>query len=83
MPGVNPPEYLLAAVPGEYPTGATPAFLHNDEAVIEVAHSAWDSPEHARDYGIVGCVEPCSVGRHYGHTAAVLLNLMAVLELTP
>ena len=44
--------------------------------------SKGDEPEHARDYGIVGCVEPVSNGRHYGHNAAILLNLPAALELT-
>lgn len=81
MPGVNPPEYLRRLCQANIRTGATPA-LHNDEAVIEALTAHGDSLEHARDYGIVGCVEPCSVGRHYGHTAAVLLNLTAVLELT-
>ncbi len=62
-------------------TRATPA-LHNDKAVIEALTSKGDTLEQARDYGVVGCVEPGSNGRTYGHTAAILLNLTSVLELT-
>ena len=61
-------------------TGATPA-IHNDKAVIQALQDKGDSLEHARDYGIVGCVEPVSAGRAYAHCAAVLVNVAAVLEL--
>jgi len=61
-------------------TGATPA-LHNDRAVIKSLTSKGETLEQARDYGIIGCVEPGSNGRFYGHTAAILLNLTSVLEL--
>jgi formate C-acetyltransferase len=81
MPGVNSPDYLRRLCLANVLTGATPA-LHNDKAVIEALTAHGDTLEQARDYGIVGCVEPCSSGRHYGHTGAALLNLTAVLELT-
>lgn len=81
MPGVNPPEYLRRLCQANIRTGATPA-LHNDRAVIAALTAHGDSLEHARDYGIVGCVEPGSAGRHYGHSAAALVNLTSVLELT-
>jgi pyruvate-formate lyase len=35
----------------------------------------------ARDYGVIGCVEPGSNGRFFGHTGALLLNLPSALEL--
>jgi formate C-acetyltransferase len=80
MPGVNQPEYLERLCRCNVRTRATPA-LHNDAAVIAALQQHGDSLEDARDYGVVGCVEPCSAGRHYGHSGALLLNLPSVLEL--
>jgi len=79
--GVNPPAYLRRLCDVNLNTGATPA-LHNDRAVIAALTAKGDTIEQARDYGITGCVEPGSNGRFYGATAAVLLNLTSVLELT-
>jgi len=62
-------------------TGATPA-VHNDRAIIAALTRRGETIEEARDYGVIGCVEPVSVGRTYGHTGAILLNLTSALELT-
>ena len=62
-------------------TGATPA-IHNDMAVIKALTAKGESLEHAMDYGVIGCVEPGSNGRFYGHSGAILLNLTSALELT-
>ncbi len=62
-------------------TGATPA-IHNDEAIIPALIDNGLAAAHAHDYGIVGCIEPVSAGRHFGHTGSVLINLPAVLEWT-
>jgi pyruvate formate-lyase/glycerol dehydratase family glycyl radical enzyme len=80
-PGVNSDEYLKRLCEVNITTGATPA-LHNDKAVIAALTAKGDSLENARDYGVVGCVEPGSSGRSYGHSAAILLNLTSALELT-
>lgn len=79
-PGVNTREYLEALCEVNLRTGATPA-IHNDKAIIKALEAKGDDPAHARDYGIVGCVEPGSNGRHYGHSAAILFNLASALEL--
>ena len=79
--GVNSPKYLRRLCEVNVTTGATPA-IHNDNAVIDALKSKGETPEQARDYGIIGCVEPGSNGRFYGHTGAILLNLASVLELT-
>ncbi|MHC4539766.1 MAG: pyruvate formate lyase family protein, partial [Planctomycetota bacterium] len=79
--GVNSEEYLRRLCEVNIETRATPA-LHNDKAVIEALTSKGETVEQARDYGVVGCVEPGSNGRTYGHSAAILLNLTSVLELT-
>ena len=80
-PEVNSDAYLRRLCEVNINTGATPA-IHNDRAVIHALTEKGDRLSHARDYGIVGCVEPGSNGRCYGHTAAILLNLASVLELT-
>jgi pyruvate formate-lyase/glycerol dehydratase family glycyl radical enzyme len=79
-PDKNPDIYLKWLADVNISTGATPA-IHNDKAVIGALMAKGDSQEQARDYGIVGCVEPVSAGRTYGHNAAVLLNLASGLEL--
>jgi pyruvate formate-lyase/glycerol dehydratase family glycyl radical enzyme len=79
--GENSPAYLRRLCEVNVTTGATPA-LHNDKAVIKALTSKGDSLEHARDYGVTGCVEPGSNGRFYGHTGALLINLTSALELT-
>lgn len=79
--GINSKEYLRRLCEVNVNTGATPA-LHNDKAVIKALMSKGETLEQARDYGVIGCVEPGSNGRSYGHTGAILLNLTSVLELT-
>jgi pyruvate-formate lyase len=74
-------QYLKRLCEVNIKTGATPA-IHNDKAIIDALMERGDSLEQARDYGVVGCVEPCSAGRAYSHTGALLINLPSVLELT-
>jgi len=78
---VNSDEYIRRLCDANINTKATPA-LHNDKAVIKALTSKGETEEQARDYGIVGCVEPGSNGRTYGHSASILLNLTSILELT-
>lgn len=78
--GVNEPRYLRRLCEVNVSTGATPA-LHNDKAVITALMSKGDTLEQARDYGVIGCVEPSSAGRTYAHSGAILLNLTSALEL--
>ncbi len=79
-PNVHPDEYLRRLCEANINSRATPA-IHNDRAVIAALQSKGETLEQARDYGVAGCVEPGSSGRHYGHTAAILLNLTSALEL--
>jgi len=79
--GVNSKAYLRRICEVNLNTKATPA-VHNDRAVIKALTAKGDALEHARDYAVVGCVEPGSNGRSYGASAAILLNLPSVLELT-
>ncbi|MBT9138504.1 MAG: Choline trimethylamine-lyase [Syntrophomonadaceae bacterium] len=79
-PEVNKKEYLHRLCEVNVNTGATPCF-HNDISAIEALVSQGVSLEHARDYSVVGCVEPTSSGRTFGDTASILMNLPSALEL--
>ena len=79
-PEVNKEEYLHRLCEVNINTGATPCF-HNDISAIEALLGQDVSLEHARDYSSVGCVEPTSSGRTFGHTGCILMNLPAALEL--
>jgi pyruvate formate-lyase/glycerol dehydratase family glycyl radical enzyme len=78
--GVNSRDYLKRLCQVNLSTGATPA-LHNDKAAIAALMAKGETAAQARDYGIVGCVEPTSNGRAYGHSGAILMNLISALEL--
>jgi pyruvate formate-lyase/glycerol dehydratase family glycyl radical enzyme len=87
-PGVNPKEYLSRLCEVNLVTRATPCF-HNDIENIRIL-SQKDGPdgngsgysiEDARDYSIVGCVEPVKGGKTFGHTGAVMFNLTSALEM--
>jgi len=77
----SPSGYRRAVVETLRQTGAAPA-LFGDEPTFEALMAKGVRLQHARDYGIIGCVEPSSAGRTMGATGAILLNLAAVLELT-
>jgi len=79
-PEINKKEYLHRLCEVNINTGATPCF-HNDMSAIEALMGQGVSLEHARDYASVGCVEPTSCGRTFGHTGCILMNLPSALEL--
>ncbi|MBU4174109.1 MAG: formate acetyltransferase [Actinobacteria bacterium] len=76
----SPPEFLARALDVARQGYGVPA-LFNDEAVVPslVAHGF--PVEDARDYGIVGCVEPSIPGRSFMSTDAGLFNIPICLEL--
>lgn len=57
-----------------------PAFF-GDAAVVKTLTGAGMSLAHARDYGVIGCVELGSPGRTYHSSDAGLFSLPACLEL--
>jgi formate C-acetyltransferase len=77
---IKPRHYLERLCQVNIKTTATPCF-HNDFSAIEALRGQGVSLEDARDYGIVGCVEPTSSGRTFGHTGCLLVNLPAALEM--
>ncbi|MFW9951660.1 MAG: pyruvate formate lyase family protein, partial [Candidatus Thorarchaeota archaeon] len=79
--GINSKEYLKRLCEVNVNMGASPS-IHNDRTMIEALMHEGFSLEDARDWAATGCVEPTIVGKHYGHTNCMLLNLVAPLEMT-
>ncbi len=56
--------------------------FYNDEIIVPALHKAGYSLDDARNYVIIGCVEPTSQGNTFAATGHMFLNLPGVLELT-
>jgi pyruvate formate-lyase/glycerol dehydratase family glycyl radical enzyme len=55
--------------------------LFNDEAIVAALTNRGITPEDARDYGIIGCVEPAVPAKSFTSSDAALFNLPLCLEL--
>lgn len=76
----SPEEYVRRAVDVACKGGNVPG-LFNDEATIASLTSHGYALEEARDYGVVGCVEPTIPGKSFCSTDAALFNLPLCLVL--
>jgi len=56
--------------------------FYNDEILIPAMIKAGYTTEDARNYAIIGCVEPTSQGNTFAATGRMFINLPGVLELT-
>lgn len=74
------PAYIRAISETIYASSAQPA-VYNDASIIAAMRSVGYSLEDARDFGVVGCVEPTSNGRTMGMCGAALLVISSALEL--
>ena len=74
-----PAELMRRAV--DYDRDGVLMHLFNDEAVIRSLVRAGHTIEDARDYGVVGCLEPNAQGKTFGSTFAVQFNGIKCLEL--
>ncbi len=72
-------DFFLRAV--EYAKDGVLLHLFNDESIIASLTDAGHSLEDARDYGIVGCLEPNAQGKSFGSTFAVQFNGIKCLEM--
>lgn len=79
-PEVNSTAYLRRVADVIRTTRSVPA-LYNDLSAIASLVNQGVSPEHARDYAIIGCVELSASGRSYDASSSIMLNLVAALEL--
>ncbi len=55
--------------------------FYNDDVIIPSLIKTGYSPEDARDYVIIGCVEPTGQGNSFAATGRVFINLPGILEL--
>ncbi|MFX1281515.1 MAG: pyruvate formate lyase family protein [Promethearchaeota archaeon] len=56
--------------------------FYNDDIIIPAMVKAGNSLRDARNYAIIGCVEPSSQGDTFAATGRTFINLPGVLELT-
>ncbi|MGE5541767.1 MAG: pyruvate formate lyase family protein, partial [Bacillota bacterium] len=77
----TPDELLLKAAEVSRLGLGMPAY-YNDEVTIPAIVNRGVSLQDARDYGIIGCVEPQKAGKTEGWHDAAFFNMAKVLELT-
>lgn len=76
----TPKKFLTAALKVFQSTSGI-AF-YNDDIIIPAMIKAGYKMRDARDYAIIGCVEPTSQGNTFAATGRMFINLPGVLELT-
>lgn len=74
-----PEDFFRKAI--EYTKDGVLLHLFNDVAIIESLRRAGHTLEDARDYGVVGCLEPNAQGKTFGSTFAVQFSGIKCLEL--
>lgn len=73
-----PPDFPMRAV--RYALDGVPLHLFNDEVITESLLQAGHALEDAREYGVVGCLEPNAQGKSFGSTFAVQINGIKCVE---
>ena len=76
----SPNEFLLKAAELTRTGIGLPAY-YNDEVIIPALMNRGLTLEDARDYNIIGCVEPQKAGKTEGWHDAAFFNMCRVLEL--
>ena len=56
--------------------------FYNDDVIVPALEKAGYSTEDARDYVVIGCVEPTGQGNSFAATGRMFMNLPGILELT-
>jgi len=74
-----PEDFFRKAI--EYTKDGVLMHLFNDETIIKSLQEAGHTLEDARDYGVVGCLEPNAQGKTFGSTFAVQFSGIKCLEL--
>jgi len=74
----SPEPFILQAA--RYAKDAVPLHFFNDEAIISSLVKAGHTLEDARNYGVVGCLEPSAQGKSFCSTFAVQFNGIKCLE---
>ncbi len=76
----NSDHYLKRLCEVNVITAATP-IMQSDTAVFRALRQHGYPEEAIRDWAATGCVEPTLQGRHFSHTATILLNMVAAMEM--
>ena len=76
--GRTDPDFMLRAA--AYARDGVLLHFFNDDAVVESLTRAGHSLEDARNYGVVGCLEPNAQGKSFGSTFAIQFNGIKCLE---
>ena len=74
----SPDDFFAKAV--EYAKDGVLMHFFNDEAIVDSLCRAGHNVEDARNYGVVGCLEPNAQGKSFGSTFAVQFNAIKCLE---
>ena len=75
----TPRDFLLKAWDVHRYTAGTAFF--NDEVIVRDMVADGYTLEDARDYSIVGCVEPTSTGKDFSYTAGNFVSIVRALEM--
>ena len=75
----SPADFVRKAI--NYARNNVAMHLFNDEAIVKALVAAGHTLEDARDYGVVGCLEPNAQGKSFGSTFAVQFSGIKCLEL--
>ncbi len=76
----TPHSFMIAAAKLTRMGLGLPAF-YNDEVIVPALVSRGLTIEDARDYNIIGCVEPQKSGKTYGWHDAAFFNMCRIIEL--
>lgn len=74
----SPLEFFLRAV--NYAREGVLMHFFNDDVIVAALVQAGHTLEDARDYGVVGCLEPNAQGKTFGSTFAVQFNGIKCVE---
>jgi formate C-acetyltransferase len=72
----DPKKYTKRIAEVIFTTGSTPSLI-NDKVTIPALEKVGISRKDANNYAQVGCLEPNSPGKQFGHTGALLINSMS------
>jgi pyruvate formate-lyase/glycerol dehydratase family glycyl radical enzyme len=75
----SPDDFFLLAI--NYCRDGVLMHFFNDDAIVDALRKAGHTLEDARDYGVVGCLEPNAQAKTFGSTFAVQFNGIKCLEL--
>ncbi len=75
----NSSQYLQRLCEVNINTTATPS-IHNDEMIVDILENHGFTREDASNWAATGCVEPTSIGKHFGHTGSLMVNIVAPIE---